>query len=214
MSLLRLCAIYPSCIPHTLAEGGTMPGSRTSSTITPCMSDAHVMSSHTKTMINHLISCQLQPEDIRQQAEVQKAKYSDRGKSPVRQHNMHISQRNSPEPQLPFPGPSLPSPSFSSGNTSYISLDFPEPNTSEMPPIDPQLRYQPYPLPIFTYSHSGTPSASSSLDSLHPSESHLRYPTNLHILGHLLGSVVSDETHTFKLMFLANWLYQYALLHV
>jgi len=30
VSLLRLCAIYPSCIPHTPAEGGT------SSMITPC----------------------------------------------------------------------------------------------------------------------------------------------------------------------------------
>jgi len=44
-----------------------------------------------------------------------------------------------------------------------------------------------------------------------PQNQHLRYPDNLHLHGHLLNSVVSDRTRTFKLM---NWLYQYGLLHM
>jgi len=33
----RLSTIYPRCIPHSPAEGGTAPGSETSSMITPCV---------------------------------------------------------------------------------------------------------------------------------------------------------------------------------
>ena len=141
-------------------------------------------------MVNHLLSCSLQSEDVKKRAAMHKEGYSDSVRSPGRQRTLTVP------PQLPYilsdAGPSSYTPSFAgpssvSGQPGVISLNSPttshsqlphnSPTTShsQLPHIIPQLRYQPYPLPeAFTYSRSSMPlSATSSFDSdsLHPSES-------------------------------------------
>jgi hypothetical protein len=148
-------------------------------------SDANVMSSHIKNLVNHLLLCLFQSEETKNRVSAHKEKYSDSAKSPGCQR---------PLPPLPYnlgvPGPSslisdqpLPfqgSNSFllAAGSSflsrappasSSISLNSPTIPHSQLPRMD-QPRFHPYLQDA--YSHSGIPSSdiTSSL-SLHPSES-------------------------------------------
>jgi hypothetical protein len=118
------------------------------------------MSSHSKTMANHLLSCDLQTRDTKQRIEAHKEKYSDSTtKSPTRQRILP------PIPHMTDPG--LPS-----GSSGLSSIPTPIP---QLHVPDHPLRYQPYPMEALRYRESFEPdmppSATSSFDSLHPSES-------------------------------------------
>ena len=142
------------------------------------MSDANVMSSHSKTMANHLIACSLQPDSVKQQVNSHKEKYSDKTiRSPGRQRTVPSLQYHFADPLGPFsytPPESFPAgPSTGSAHQNLISTTTLSYGTQLQPDhrLDSHAtRYQPYPSEAIRHS-TKPPSASSSFDSLHPSDS-------------------------------------------
>lgn len=144
------------------------------------------MSSHTKTMANHLILCPFQSEETKNRVLTHKEKYSDSARSPNRQRTLPPMLYNSsvpgpssltPAQPLPFSDPFQILPAGSSSVSgaptgTYISLNSPTIPHSQLPRMD--QRFQPYPQGA--YSRSGTPSdlvssLSFASESIHPSES-------------------------------------------
>lgn len=150
------------------------------------------MSSHTKTIANHILVCPFQSDVTKQEVLAHKEKYSDSTtRSPGRQctlppipltYNLGNPERagrpsllTPGQPALPLsdPFPPVPVPGSSSvsraPSPSFISLNSPTIPHSQLPRMDHQLQY-----PQNSYSRSRTPSdVTSSFDheSLHPSKS-------------------------------------------